>query len=59
MLSLTVTRVKFARWFNVTVFGPTLGSYRTFRSTINRLVGKLDVVVAAELAGELGIRRPW
>ncbi len=38
---------------------PTLGSYRTFRSTINRLVGKLDVVVAAELAGELGIRRPW
>ena len=38
---------------------PTLGSYRTFRSTINRLVGKLDMVVAAELAGELGIRRPW
>jgi hypothetical protein len=38
---------------------PTLRSYRTFKSTINRLVGKLDAVVAAELAGELGIRRPW
>ena len=38
---------------------PTLGSYRTFRSTISRLVGKLDAVVAAERAGELGIRRPW
>ena len=38
---------------------PTLDSYRTFRRTINRLVGKLDMVVAAEFAGELGIRRPW
>ena len=38
---------------------PTLSSYRTYRRAINRLVGKLDVVVAAELAGELGTRRPW
>ena len=38
---------------------PTLSSYRTYKSAINRLVGKLDVVVAAELAGELGIHRPW
>ena len=38
---------------------PTLRAYRTFRSTINRLVGKLDAVVAAELAVELDIRRPW
>ena len=38
---------------------PTLSSYRMYKSAINRFVGKLDVVVAAELAGELGIRRPW
>ena len=38
---------------------PTLRAYRSFKTAINRLVGKLDAVVAAELAGELGIRRPW
>ena len=38
---------------------PTLSAYRTYKNTINRLVGRLDVVVAAELAGELAIRRPW
>ena len=38
---------------------PTLRAYRRFRSTISRLVGKLDAVVAAELAVELDIRPPW
>ncbi len=38
---------------------PTLRSYRTFKSAVSRLVDKLDTVVATELAGELGTRRPW
>ena len=38
---------------------PTLSAYRSFKNAINRLVGKLDAVVAAELASELGITRPW
>ena len=37
----------------------TLRSYHLFRSTCDRLVRRLDAVVAAELAAELQISRPW
>lgn len=37
----------------------TLTSYRTYRRTLNRLVGTMDRVVAAELASGLDIPRPW
>jgi hypothetical protein len=37
----------------------TLRSYHRFRSTCDRLVRGLDAVVAAGLAAELQISRPW
>ena len=37
----------------------TLRSYHLFRSTCDRLVRRLDAVVAAELAAELQISQPW
>lgn len=38
---------------------PTLGSYRQYRRTLNRLVGTMDRVVATELATVLQIPSPW
>lgn len=38
---------------------PTLASYRQYRRTLNRLVGTMDRVVAAELATVLQIPPPW
>ena len=37
----------------------TLRSYHLFRRTCDRLVRRLDTVVAAELAAELQISQPW
>jgi hypothetical protein len=37
----------------------TLASYRQYRRTLNRLVGTMDRVVAAELATVLKIPPPW
>ena len=37
----------------------TLNSYQRFRRTCDRLVRRLDAVVAAELAAELQIAPPW
>ena len=38
---------------------PTLKSYRQFRKAIGRLVDKMDSVVAAEIATQLKVTRPW
>jgi len=39
--------------------GMTLDSYRRFRKTLDRLVRKMDTVVAIELAKGLQIQPPW